>query len=194
MPETAATARRRLNGSVNLLQLAFVSDRVVRHDLHVEDQRLVPRRADFDPMRPGLDAQLLEHPVEVVDDARVVAVNVDRRFLWPHLQPESALVGRARAVVLRGVPAAVPTVPRIVGIVVTGVVAAVVAADAYSAKTPRIVTTKPADHHGGGWCCSSRNRLPDDRPPVARPARGGAILATRTASIRGSTGCRGAAV
>jgi hypothetical protein len=41
-----------------------------RGDAHIELEALVPRRAYHDPMGTGIDMQLLEDPVEVVDDAR----------------------------------------------------------------------------------------------------------------------------
>src|SRR5712692_1714399 len=109
-------ARRRFNGSLDLLQLALVSHRLAGLDPHVKAERLVTWRADFDPMRPCLDMQLLEDAVEVVDDADVIPVDVDRRLFWFDLEPESSFV-LWRGVVLRVVPSS--TVPRIVeGVVV----------------------------------------------------------------------------
>ena len=57
-------------------------------------ERLVARRAHFDAMRAGVDVQLLEDAVEVVDDADVVAVHVDLGVARLDLQAKGAFVRR----------------------------------------------------------------------------------------------------
>src|SRR5207302_17318 len=58
-------------------QAGVVGDGLPRFYPDIERDRLVPLRADLDPVRPGLEIQVLEHAVEVVDDAHVVTVGVD---------------------------------------------------------------------------------------------------------------------
>src|SRR5580765_1297874 len=97
-----------------------------RGDAHIELEALVPRRANHDPMGTGIDVQLLEDPVEVVDDADEVAVDVDLGLARLDLQLERSLVARCvGGLRIRGIP----PVPRIVE-------AAVVPAVAVSGPVP----------------------------------------------------------
>src|SRR5262249_60678497 len=105
--------RLRCVDSLNLLQLAFVSGRVVRCDADVEGQRFVPRRAHLDAMRTRIEVQALEDSVEVVHLADVIAVDVDLGLARLDLQAELAFVVRRRLVAalrIGGGPAAPPVV------------------------------------------------------------------------------------
>src|SRR5712692_1906232 len=97
MPETAATMRIRnprseIRKLLDLLQLTFISSRVIRCDSHIERERLVTRRAHFDAVRAGIKMQALEDAVEIVDDADVVAVDVHLAFLRLDLQAQRPFV------------------------------------------------------------------------------------------------------
>ena len=83
--------------SATVLQLALVGDRAIRQDADLEHQRLVAVGADLDAVRARLDVQPLEHAVEVVDRAREVAVDVDRRVARLDLQPQRAVVAPSRS-------------------------------------------------------------------------------------------------
>ena len=63
---------------------------MIRGDAYLDGQRLVAGGADLDAVRPRLDFQRLEDAVEIVDESREVAVDVDLRFLRLDLQPQRA--------------------------------------------------------------------------------------------------------
>ena len=149
------------------LQIALVLRRLVEPDPHVEGERLVSRRSHFDPMRTGREMKPLEHPVEVVDDADVVAVDEDLRVARLDLQPQRA-VGEGRVggwiavATVRGI--AIPAVKAIASITsipgrkrivedVRIVKAPVVATEADTAETPwRVAAVVPEQ--------AARRRLP----------------------------------
>ena len=70
------------------LQFALEVRRLVELDPNVEDKRLETCRAHFDPVRTGFDVQPLEHAVEVVDDAGVIAVHEHLRVARLDLQAQ----------------------------------------------------------------------------------------------------------
>src|SRR5262245_49072696 len=61
---------------------------------HVVDLRCEARFFDLDFVRSNGERQALEHAVEVVDDARVVAVDEDLRTTWSHLESHIAIIDR----------------------------------------------------------------------------------------------------
>ena len=101
--------------------LSAVRRRLIRVDHHVDRQVVVLRQADFQMVRSRFEAEPLEDAVEVVHDADVVAVHVDRRLFRLDLQAHGA-----RAIVTRGAGRVVRRIPAEPGIVC--VVAAVVTA------------------------------------------------------------------
>src|ERR1043165_8821475 len=58
-----------------LWQVGAIRDRSIGNHVDVEGHRRFARSANFDPMWPGLEVDVLKHAVEVVDDANVVAVD-----------------------------------------------------------------------------------------------------------------------
>src|SRR6185436_15925400 len=95
MPETAATicSRRSEIGKLGEpLHLTLIRRRVIGRDAHFERERLVARRAHFNPMRSGVEVQTLEDAVEVVDLAGVIAVDVDLRIARLYLQAQRAFL------------------------------------------------------------------------------------------------------
>src|SRR5262245_2438287 len=66
---------------MSLPQSCVIRDRLARRYVDVERNRLHALQPDFDPMRAGLQVQVLCRAVEVVDDADVVAVDEDLRVL-----------------------------------------------------------------------------------------------------------------
>src|SRR4026208_2117126 len=103
MPETAAIARSRftraprtpppaLRASRDALHLRFVSRRSIDADHHLEGERLVAHCPNLDAVRSRIEVQALEDAVEIVDDADVVAVDVDFGVARLDLQPQAPLV------------------------------------------------------------------------------------------------------
>src|SRR5258707_9395711 len=120
----------------SLDQIPTVRCGVIRFDQHVERQSYVSRRANLDPVRARLETQALEHAVEIVHDADVIPIDVDRRVDRFDLQPQRAIViiveSAGRAV------RRVPPEPRIVravvaAVAVPGIEAAIAATDANAA-------------------------------------------------------------
>jgi hypothetical protein len=75
---------------------------VIRGNADVEDQRFIASRSHLDTVRSTLDVQPLEHAVELIDDAGVIAVDVYLGLSRPDLQPQRAFLGEASAVPGRG--------------------------------------------------------------------------------------------
>ena len=76
-------------------QIAVQIDSARRVDVDVEDLRLEAGRFDFDLVRSDVERQTLKDAVEVVDDARVVAVDIDGRVTRPDLETNVAVVPSA---------------------------------------------------------------------------------------------------
>src|SRR5262245_2061298 len=68
-----------------------IRNRLSRLNIHVKDDRRLALRADFDLVGAGLEIQVLEGAVEVVDDPDVVAVCVDLRVAWRALNADAAV-------------------------------------------------------------------------------------------------------
>src|SRR6266705_6926051 len=143
MPETAATICNlrsicnlpsKIGKLLNTLQLTLIRRGVVRRDAHFERQCLVSRRAHFDAMRTRVEVQTLKDPVEVVDDADEVSVDVNLCVARLQLQTKRSFVVVRGARLWRRRVTAVPRV----------VIAAVVPAVPAGAVPPRIVVAVAA--------------------------------------------------
>src|SRR5688572_28503759 len=110
-------------------KLALVGDRFTRRDQHVERDGFVAGGLDFDPVSAGVDPELLEDAVEVVDHAHEVAVDVDLGVARLDLQPERS--GRPASVGAAAVAALIAAT--------TGIAGAVAAATVVAAVVVRVV-------------------------------------------------------
>ena len=73
-----------------------VSGPVMRLDGDVENERLISRRDDLDVMKSRNQVQMLKAPVEIVDDASIVSVDV--HFCIPRFDLQSKAAGVVEAV------------------------------------------------------------------------------------------------
>src|SRR6188474_2508947 len=116
-------------------QLALVGDRFVRRDQHLERDRFVAGRLDFDAVAAGVDAELLERAVEIVDRADEEAVHVYLAFTRLDLQAQRTL----RSAAIRAAAGA------LIGALITARIAAsVIAAVAAAIETAVVVRVVPA--------------------------------------------------
>src|SRR5438128_2563370 len=85
-----------------------IGDRLARFHPDIERDRRKSRRPNLNPVRAGFEVQMLEHAVEVVDDAHVIAIRehlrVSRRVDDPDAAVQAAgdnrqVSGRRHAVV-----------------------------------------------------------------------------------------------
>ena len=63
---------------------------MVRLEPHVDGERLEARRTDLNVMRAWSQVQVLEVPVEVIDNPGVIPVDKHLRLLGFDLQPQPA--------------------------------------------------------------------------------------------------------
>src|SRR6266508_3251251 len=77
------------------LQIPLECHRLLRIDQHVELGRLEPVRLDLDLVAAGVQRELLERAVELIDVAHEVAVDVDLRGARLDLQLQVALLAVA---------------------------------------------------------------------------------------------------
>src|SRR5216683_5855956 len=116
---------------------------MVRRDPHFESQCLVSRRPHFNAMRTRVEVQPLEDPIEVVDDADEISVDVNLCVARLQLQTKRPFVAISGARLRRRRVTAVPRV--VIAAIIPAVPASAV--PPWIVAVPAVITTGHEDTH-----------------------------------------------
>src|SRR5262249_46649971 len=93
------------------IEARFVVRRVLRLNVSIERQRLVPRRADFDVMGTRCQVQRLERSVELIDLTRVAVIHDHLASVGFDVEPNASHV-RVRCAVRTEIGGCTPSIPK----------------------------------------------------------------------------------